>query len=129
MLPAPQIRSFDFVVDNTGEFRTKPHPSRSTIAHSGTILFDPESEAVVYDMSSVEDQHLRSYFLSDTRVITSGFNSRCVAGQGRGLKEFRCGGSGGSGGSGMRMGGSSTAWHIALATRGRRPVRAVADTS
>lgn len=73
-----KIRTFDFVVDNVGEFHTKPHPQRSTVAHNGTILFDPESEAVVYDMSSVEDQHLRSFFLSDTRIVSSGYNNRAV---------------------------------------------------
>lgn len=42
------------------------------------MLFDPESETVVYDMSSMEDQQLKSYFLSDTRLIPSGVGHKGV---------------------------------------------------
>lgn len=45
-----QIRTYDFVVDKTGEFSTPPNLMRTTVAHSGTVLFDHESEAIVYDM-------------------------------------------------------------------------------
>ncbi|KAG1680624.1 hypothetical protein FOA52_015073 [Chlamydomonas sp. UWO 241] len=69
---AVKVRCFDFVVDKTGEFRSKPHQYRSTVAHDSTVLFDPESETVVYDMCAVEDQQTKSYFLSDTRLIQAG---------------------------------------------------------
>lgn len=71
--PCAQIRTFDFVADPNEQFRSKPHPYRSTVAHKGTAIFDPESETVVYDMASVEDPTMRSYFLSDTRLISCGF--------------------------------------------------------
>ena len=57
---------------------SKPHPYRTTVAHSGTVLFDPESETVVYDMVPPEDPSLRSFFLSETRMIAAGSNHRGV---------------------------------------------------
>jgi WD40 repeat protein len=73
-----KIRTFDFVADPHEQFRSKPHPYRSTVAHKGTAIFDPESETVVYDMASVEDSTMRSYFLSDTRLISCGFKGVVV---------------------------------------------------
>ncbi len=78
MLPSPpsQVRIFDFVVDKAGDFRSQPHPYRWSVAHNSTVLFDHESEALVYDMLTIEDPLLRSYYLSDVQTITSGFNHR-----------------------------------------------------
>lgn len=42
------------------------------LACSGTVLFDHESEALVYDMVPVDDPLLKSYYLSDTRMIGTG---------------------------------------------------------
>lgn len=43
---------FDFVWDKANDFVCPPHPLRTTVAHSGTVMFDPESEAIVFDMVS-----------------------------------------------------------------------------
>eukprot|EP00798_Chlamydomonas_sp_ICE-L_P028268 gene28270-31373_t len=68
-----KIRTFDFIVDAEGDFRENPlNPYRTAVAHSGTILFDPESEAIVYDMVPIDDPLLRSYYLSDSRMVSSG---------------------------------------------------------
>lgn len=48
-----QLRVFDFVMDHTGDYDQLPGRSHTTIPHWGTVLFDHESEAVVYDMVCV----------------------------------------------------------------------------
>ena len=76
-----QIRTYDFVVDrdeNANFHTSKPSLYRTTVAHSGTVLFDPESETVVYDMVAPEDPSLRSYFLSETRMISCGSNHKGI---------------------------------------------------
>lgn len=67
-----KIRTYDFVVDKAGEFFAPPNLLRTTVAHAGTVLFDQESEAIIYDMLPIEDPLLRSFYLSDTRIITGG---------------------------------------------------------
>jgi len=74
-----QLRIYDFVVDRDESANfpvAKPNLYRTTVAHSGTVLFDPESETVVFDMVPPEDPSLRSYFLSETRMISCGTNHR-----------------------------------------------------
>ncbi|MEW5316534.1 MAG: hypothetical protein WDW38_007902 [Sanguina aurantia] len=78
MSTAQKSRLFDFVIDATGEFKAPPHPYRTTISHTGTILFDHEAEAVIYDMQALVDPGVRSFFLSDTRAIAAGSNTRCA---------------------------------------------------
>ena len=53
LLPRLQVRVFDFVVDKFKLFKPIPHPERATYSHSGTILFDHESETAVFDMVGV----------------------------------------------------------------------------
>jgi hypothetical protein len=74
-------------VDKQNDFTTTPHPFRTTVAHSGTVLFDAESEALVYDMVPIDDPLLRSFYLSDTRIVGSGASNYrrtmvCVYGSG-----------------------------------------------
>jgi hypothetical protein len=66
---------FDFVCDKGNDFQATPQPLRTCLAHSGTIMFDHESEACVFDMVPMEDPLLRSFYLSDTRMISTGVNS------------------------------------------------------
>mmetsp|Transcript_14469 Transcript_14469/g.31389 ORF Transcript_14469/g.31389 Transcript_14469/m.31389 type:complete len:1906 (-) Transcript_14469:1211-6928(-) len=73
-----KIRTYDFVVDKNNDFKAQPNPYRTTVAHNSTVLFDHESEGVVYDMMAAEDPLLRSYFLTDTRCIGTGHSHKTV---------------------------------------------------
>lgn len=52
--------------------RSKPKPYRTTVAHKGTVLFDHEAEAIIYDMLEPEEGLARSYYLSDMQAINTG---------------------------------------------------------
>ncbi|KAG2498331.1 hypothetical protein HYH03_003591 [Edaphochlamys debaryana] len=73
---AVKLRTFDFIMDKAGDFKSPPHPYRWAVAHNSTVLFDHESEALVLDMLTIDDPLLRSYYLSDVQTIASGFNHR-----------------------------------------------------